>query len=169
MIAEKTREETVLKHLNELRYTREYVDKVTQANQSGDEELTAACLILMMELNKFLKKSLEYLSRHSASNLVRGLTSSSVDERRGALVSASKTLDKILQRKINIILITRDETSERKIMAESHSKLDFEPDQDRHRRTVCQGTGIWFIEKTEIQDYIHGKAGWIRCEGKGTL
>ena len=168
VIEEKSRGETVLKHLNGLRYTREYVRKVTKANRSGDGDLVSACLRLLTELNLFLRKSLQYLSRSLAVNLARGLTSSSVDQRGEALSEASEDLNQLLRDKVNLIILQRDEALERRELANWISNLDFDQTQDRYRRGVCEGTGAWFLEKDEIKRYINGESRWILCEGKGT-
>jgi hypothetical protein len=156
-----------VQNLERVRYTREHLHQIAKVNNDRHPELIVACFELLTRLNLFLHQALRYLSRKIAVNLVVHLFSSSLDEANEQLKGARKNLDRVLQDHVNLLQLANQQAQARVDLVEWATKLDFGPVQGRHRRAVCTGTGIWFLQTNQIERYINGELQWIRCVGAG--
>ncbi|KAK5085109.1 hypothetical protein LTR70_008063 [Exophiala xenobiotica] len=110
--------------------------------------------------------SLKYLSSSYANNFLRGLVSGSVDDFRTALEAALTVFDRVLQKKVHLIILEADEEQKLRELVQWFSPLEFESTQNRLLASICEGTGSWFLESEEIRQFLKGEVSWLWCEGQ---
>ncbi|KPI35818.1 uncharacterized protein AB675_11107 [Cyphellophora attinorum] len=163
------RSESVVKQLESISYNRRSVERVVDANKTGDADLTSACMMTFVELNNFLAISIRYLSTTLFLRLFQGLSASSVDERSAALNAAFTNFDRVLQHTVNLIVLEDNENRLHQELLSSFGPLplsEFSREQDRLLSNLCAGTGDWFLDSDQVKAFLNGDISWLWCQGQ---